>query len=324
MRKAQLLAAITGLLAGLTMATSDATSAEIVYPQDTVTLVTHSSAGGGTDVFLREVIKHLGTIIDADFVVENVTGGSGAKAMALIATSPADGSILYGTTPTFINTSILSGVEYTYEDMEPLVNVFLDPQIVYTRGDSPFNSLAEVIEAAKANPGQQRWGVSTPGSLDRQVMEKMKALTETDVVIVTHEGGGDLLINVLNGTLDVGVGEIQELVGQIEAGDIKLLATYTDERLETFPDVPTAREQGIDLVVDKFRGLAGPKGLSEDVIAAWEQAIPLLLEDPDFKAYYQEGSLVPAFMPHDEYAVFIGNFAGEQEAFMKEYGITEE
>jgi putative tricarboxylic transport membrane protein len=324
MRKAQLLAAITGLLAGLTMATSDATSAEIVYPQDTVTLVTHSSAGGGTDVFLREVIKHLGTIIDADFVVENVTGGSGAKAMALLATSPADGSILYGTTPTFINTSILSDVEYTYEDMEPLVNVFLDPQIVYTRGDSPFNSLAEVIEAAKASPGQQRWGVSTPGSLDRQVMEKMKALTETDVVIVTHEGGGDLLINVLNGTLDVGVGEIQELVGQIEADEIKLLATYTDKRLETFPDVPTAREQGIDLVVDKFRGLAGPKGLPEDVIAAWEQAIPLLLEDPEFKAYYQESSLVPAFMPHDEYVAFIDKFADEQQAFMKEYGITEE
>jgi putative tricarboxylic transport membrane protein len=324
MRKAQLSASIAGLLAGLTMATSDATSAEIAYPQDTVTLVTHSSAGGGTDVFLREVIKHLGTIIDADFVVENVTGGSGAKAMALIATSPADGSILYGTTPTFINTSILSDVEYSYEDMEPLVNVFLDPQIVYTRGDSPFNSLAEVIEAAKASPGQQRWGVSTPGSLDRQVMEKMKALTGTDVVIVTHEGGGDLLINVLNGTLDVGVGEIQELVGQIEADEIKLLATYTDERLETFPDVPTAREQGIDLVVDKFRGLAGPKGLPEDVIAAWEQAIPLLLEDPEFKAYYQESSLVPAFMPHDEYVAFIDKFADEQQAFMKEYGITEE
>jgi tripartite-type tricarboxylate transporter receptor subunit TctC len=324
MRKAPLLVPITGLLASLSLATSDAASQEITYPQDTVTLVTHSSAGGGTDVFLREVIKHLGNIIAADFVVENVTGGSGAKAMALIATSPPDGSILYGTTPTFINTSLLSDVEYTYEDMEPLVNVFLDPQIVYTRADSPFNSLAEVVEGAKADPGQQRWGVSTPGSLDRQVMEKMKALTGVDVIIVTHEGGGDLLINVLNGTLDVGVGEIQELVGQIEAGEIKLLASYTDERLEGFPDLQTAREQGIDLVVDKFRGLAGPKGLPDDVIAAWEQAIPLLLEDPDFKAYYQEGSLVPAFKSHDEYVQFIGDFADEQAAFMKEYGITED
>jgi tripartite-type tricarboxylate transporter receptor subunit TctC len=155
-------------------------------------------------------------------------------------------------------------------------------------------------------------------------MEQLKAITGTDPVIVTHEGGGDLLINVLNGTLDVGVGEIQELRGQIEAGEVKLLASYTQDRLDTYPDLMTAREQGIDLVVDKFRGLAGPKGLPEDVVAAWEAAIPALLEDPDYQKFYEESSLVPAFMPHDDYAQFIGNFAEGQRAFMEEYGITEE
>jgi putative tricarboxylic transport membrane protein len=324
MRKSRLLMPLGGVLVGLVLATGDATSADVEYPHDTVTLVTHSSPGGGTDVFLREMVKHLGPIMGVDFVVENASGGSGAKAMALLATSAPDGTIFYGTTPTFINTSILSDVEYTYEDLEPLVNVFLDPQIVYTRGDSPFDSLADVIEAAKGNPGQQKWGVSTPGSLDRQVMEQLKAQTGVDVIIVTHEGGGDLLINVLNGTLDVGVGEIQELVGQIEAGEVKLLASYTAERLATHPELMTAREQGIDLVVDKFRGLAGPKGLPADVVAAWEQAIPLLLEEPGFKAYYQEGALVPAFMPHGEYGAFIARFAEDQKKFMAEYGITED
>jgi putative tricarboxylic transport membrane protein len=145
MRKVKLLVPIVALVAGLSLSTSDATSADIDYPHDTVTLVTHSSPGGGTDVFLREVIKHLGPIMGVNFVVENIRGGSGAAAMAALATAPADGSIFYGTTPTFINTSILSDVEYTYEDLEPLVNVFLDPQIVYTRADSPFDSLAEVI-----------------------------------------------------------------------------------------------------------------------------------------------------------------------------------
>jgi tripartite-type tricarboxylate transporter receptor subunit TctC len=315
---------LTGLLAGLTLAASDGIGAEVDYPLDTVTLVTHSSPGGGTDVFLREVIKHLGPIMGVDFVVENIRGGSGAKAMAALATAPADGAMFYGTTPTFINTSILSDVEYTYEDLEPVVNVFFDPQIVYTRADSPFDTLAAVIEDAHQHPGEQKWGVSTPGSLDRQVMEKMKVLTGTDPVIVTHEGGGDLLINVLNGTLDVGVGEIQELRGQIEAGEIKLLASYTQDRLDTFPELQTAREQGIDLVIDKFRGLAGPKGLPDEIIAAWEAAIPVLLEDPEFKKFYQDSSLVPAFMPHDQYVEFIGEFAAEQKDFMQKYGITEE
>ena len=132
------------------------------YPHDTVKLVTHSKAGGGTDVFLREMIKHLGKHMGTSFVVENVRGGSGAKAMALLATSPADGSIFYGTTPTFVNTSLLSKPEYTYKDLEPIANVFLDPQIVYARADSPYASLSDVVEAAKKDGSSVKFGVTTP------------------------------------------------------------------------------------------------------------------------------------------------------------------
>src|SRR3546814_3311393 len=106
-----------------------------------------------------------------NFVVENVRGGSGAKAMAKLATAPADGSIFYGTTPTFINTSLLSSPDYTYKDLAPVVNVFLDPQIVYVRADSAFDSLDEVVEKAKAEPGSVKFGVTTPGSLEDRVVE---------------------------------------------------------------------------------------------------------------------------------------------------------
>ena len=137
-------------------------------------------------------------------------------------------------------------------------------------------------------------------------------------------GGGELLISVLNGTVDLGIGEVQELTGQLEAGEVRLIATYTEDRLDNFPDVQTAKEQGIDLVVNKFRGIAGPKGLPDDVIAAWEAAIPAVLEAEAFKKWYSDASLVPAFMPHDEYGPFIDDFAMQQEAFFKEYGITED
>ncbi len=294
------------------------------YPHDSVTLVTHSKSGGGTDVFLREMVKHLGPYLGADFVVENVRGGSGAKAMAKLATSPADGSIFYGTTPTFINTSLLSEPEYTYQDLMGVTNVFLDPQIVYVKGDSPFNSLTEVVDAAKADPGAVIFGVTTPGSLDRQVMEKFKALTGTDSPIVTHDGGGELLISVLNGTVSLGIGEIQELTAQLEAGEVRIITTYTDERLDDFADVPTAKEQGIDLVVNKFRGIAGPKGLPEDITAKWEAAIQGVLEDEAFKAWYEAQSLVPFFKNTSDYNVFLEEFAVGQQAFFKEYGITDD
>lgn len=315
---------IGALVAGLVTALPAAAQDKVEYPVDTVTLVTHSSPGGGTDVYLREMVKHLSEYIDANFVVENVRGGSGAKAMAHIATGAADGSLLYGTTPTFINTSLLSNPEYSYEDMKGVVNIFLDPQIVYVRAESPYQTLAEMVEAAKAEPGSIKYGVTTPGSLDRQVMEKFKAITGAEGPVITHDGGGDLLISVLNGTVDLGIGEVQELRSQLEAGQVRLIATYTKERLEEFPEVETATEQGIDLVVNKFRGLAGHRDLPEEVLSAWEEAIPQVLEDPEFREWYRASALVPNFMPSEEYDQFLKDFAEDQKAFFVEYNITEE
>lgn len=294
------------------------------YPFDTVTLVTHSSPGGGTDVFLREMAGFLGEAMGTTFVVENVTGGSGSNAMAQLATSPADGSIFYGTTPTYINTSLLSDLEYDYTDLEGVVNVFQDPQIVFVRGDSPYQSLGELIEAAKADPASVLFGVTTPGSLDRQVMEQFKAMTGVTSPVITHDGGGELLVSVLNGTVSVAIGEIQELGPQIEAGEIRLLASYTDERLENFPDVPTAREQGVDLVVNKFRGIAGPRGLPQEIKDLWAAGVQKVLQDPEFKEWYQAQSLVPAFMPAEEYEAFLAAFAEDQREFLIEYGILTE
>ncbi len=296
--------------------------AQMKYPHKNVTLITHSSPGGGTDVYLREMVKHLGPIMGVSLAVQNVRGGSGAKAMAKMANSPADGSIFYGTTPTFINTSLLSKPKYTYKDLEPLVNIFLDPQVVYVRAESPFKSLKQVIEDAKARTGKQKWGTGTPGSLERQAREKLKKVAGVDVIVVTHDGGGDLLISVLNGTVDLGVAEVQELRGQLDAKKVRLIGSFTDTPLDNFPEVKTAKAQGIDMVVTKFRGIAGPKGLPRDVIKAWEAGIQKVLASPAFKKWYERGSLVPTFMPHAAYGKFIADYAKGQQAFFKEYGIT--
>jgi putative tricarboxylic transport membrane protein len=294
------------------------------YPHKTVKLVTHSSPGGGTDVFLRELIKHLSPIMGVNFAVENIRGGAGAKAIAYLAGSPADGSVFYGTTPSYINTSLLSKPEKTFEDLDPVVNLFQDPQIVFVRADSPYKTLKDVVDDAKKRPNQVRVGVSTPGSLDRQVMEQFKAETGSEMTIITHDGGGDVMLSVLNGTSNVGIGEIAELRGQIDAKKIRLITTYTEQRLAQFPDVPTAKEQGMNLVVRKFRGIAGPKGLPKDIIEAWETATQKVLQDPKFKAWYEKDALVPAYIGHEDYKKFTAEFAEGQKAFFTKYGITTE
>lgn len=286
-----------------------------------VRLVTHSSPGGGSDVFLREMIPHLTRVMGGTFVVENVQGGSGARAVAAVAAAKPDGRLLYATTPTYVYTSLLSRPDARYTDLEPLVNMFFDPEVLYTAADSRFATLADVLAHARSGGG--RWGAANPASLERQVMERVKQRAKVTPSVTTFEGGGDMLLNVLNHTLDMGVGELQEIRAQLDAGRLRLLAVVGDARLPQYPQIPTAREQGVDLAVRKFRGLAGPKGLPRDVIGKWEAAVPKLLDDPAYRALYTANGLQPGFMPHDEYVTFMTAFGKETEAFLHESGVIE-
>ncbi len=295
--------------------------AQYAYPHEVVTLVTHSSPGGGSDVFLRELARYLGPALGVEFVVENVRGGSGARAMARLASAPADGRIFYAVTPTYIYTSLLSRPANSFNDLEPLVNVFFDEEVVYTRADGPLQTLADVIATARSRRG--RWGASTPASLERQALEQLKAAAGVEAAIVSHEGGGDLMLNVLNGTLDIGVGEAQEIRGQLAANRLRVLAVFSAERVADLPAVPTVQESGYDLVLTKFRGLAGPRGLPHEIIVAWELAIQQVLADPDYRNVYEAEMLSAAFMPHADYGPFIDGFASRTEAYLRRTGVLQ-
>lgn len=291
------------------------------YPVDTITMLTHSRPGGGSDVFLRELSRHLSQELGANIIIKNVTGGSGASAIAELARAKPDGSKFYATTPTFIYTSLLSQPAYTYKDVDPLVNLFFDPELIYTSADSPFQSLEDVLNKARTTRGL--WGAANPASMERQSLEQLKLATGVNAAVISHEGGGDLMINVLNGTLDIGVGEAQELQSQLEAGSLRLLATLSDTRLAQFPDIPTVEELGYQVVVRKFRGIAGPKGLPAEVIELWEQAIQNVMASPQYQASYLADNLRPNYIKHADYQAFIDDFAKETETYLRSVGIIE-
>jgi len=307
------------LAAAVVGALGTSAQAQDKYPSGVIALITHSSPGGGSDVFLREMLPYLTPYVGGTLIVQNVQGGSGAKAVATTAAAPPDGLMFYATTPTYIYTSLLSHTSATYKDLEPLVNVFYDPEVIYTATDSDYPDLKSVIDHAKSSRG--KWGAANPASLERQALEQIKRKTGANASIVTFEGGGDMLINVLNHGLDIGVGEVEEIRPQLDAGKVRMLAVIGDKRLDQFPDLKTAREQGVDVSVLKFRGLAGPKNTPPEVVAAWEAAIPKLLADPAYKKVYLENNLQPGFMKHDDYVKFIDQFGSDTQAFLKASGV---
>ena len=303
------------------LALVSAAHGQTAYPAQRVTLVTHSSPGGGTDLFLRDLAKYLAPIMKTSFAVENVRGGSGATAVAKVAAAKPDGSMLYGTTPTYIQTTLLSKPPVGWDGLDPVAIVFLDPEVIYTRADSPHKTLADAIAYAKANPSKVRWGASNPASLERLAMERLSRVTGVKVPIVSHEGGADQMIGVLNGTYDIGIGEIQELKAQLDAGKVRLLAVLNDKRLDGLPNLPTAKEQGVNVVVTKFRGLAAPKGTPDEVAAAWEDGLRKVLELPAYKAEYGKENLIPVLMGRAEARKFTTQFAKDTAESLKELGV---
>ena len=309
-----------GLLAQSTTAQAQ-TPAQAAYPVNRVTLVTHSSPGGGTDLFLRELTQYLTPLMKTSFSVENIRGGSGATAVAHVAAAKPDGGTFYGTTPTYIQTTLLSKPAVGYDGLDPIAIVFIDPEVLYTRTESPHKTLGNVIAFAKANPGKSRWGASNPASLERLALERLARSTGVKVPIVSHEGGGDQMIGVLNGTYDIGIGEMQELKGQLEAGKIRLLAVLTEKRLDGLPKLATAKEQGFNVVVTKFRGIAGPKGVSDEVAKAWEDGLRKALDNPAYKAAIAKENLIPALMGRAEARKFTAQFVQDVTASLKELGV---
>jgi len=300
-------------------AAAPAPSLAVPYPVKVVTLVTHSSPGSGSDVVLREQIKYLQRYINTTFIVENDEGGSGAKAVSRVAAAKPDGSMFYAATPTYVLTSLMSKPTNTYRDLEPLVNFFNDSEVVYTRAQSPYKTLKDVIDHARSARG--RWGVSNPASLERESAEELKRAAKVNTAIISHDGGSDMMINVLNGTLDIGIGEIEEIRAQLEANKVRLLATFNPQRIAAYPDVPTAKELGYDVVLTKFRGLAAPKGLPPAIVKIWNDAAQKVLNDPEYKKSYLAENLAPHFMGHDEYGPFITQFASDTATFLKSTGV---
>jgi putative tricarboxylic transport membrane protein len=129
------------------------------------------------------------------------------------------------------------------------------------------------------------------------------------------------MIGVLNGTFDVGIGEIQEVRAQLDANRIRLLGVVTENRLPEFPDLPTAREQGVDLVVTKFRGLAGPKGIPDDIAAQWESALRTVLASPAYREVYTKEALVPVMLGRERARAFTKDAGKDIADALREMGV---
>jgi tripartite-type tricarboxylate transporter receptor subunit TctC len=276
-----------------------------VYPSRPITIIVPYAPGGGGDTFTRAIAVQARDILGTKILVENRMGGGATIGVGSVARSPADGYTLgfVSSSPVVVVPNFFDVPYDPVTDLTYLARFVVSPYPVLVRGDSSFNSFTELLDYARENPGKLRW--STAG-INGAPHIATKAALQTEGVesaFVPMQGSTEVLAGLLGSTIDMGV--MSDYAGPLAAGDVRILAEIGPEPIEGYPDIPTYKELGYPLAPTIFFGLAGPAGLPDDVIRAWESALKTISESDSFKEVTQRLNGNVTYLDHAAFQALV-------------------
>lgn len=278
---------IAGAVAGVAMLASAAVVQAQDYPNGPIEVINNSKPGGGSDIFLRFATEKAAGILGAEFIHQSKTGGVATNTLKYVSGKPADGQTLFIVNAGTALTMMRGKVDLTRDDIVPLVRGTIDPEFVVVKAGR-FADAAAFIDYAKNNSVKQA-GTKVGGNPHVSALIFRNAVGMKKQVYVPFEKSGEIVINVVNGNVDVALLNFDEFESQAAAGEVEALAILTPERSSNSPETPTGHEVGIKANIAVVRGIGVLKGTPEPVIQKLEAA---LLESMNSKGYmdYLAGS----------------------------------
>lgn len=277
------------------------------FPREPILFVVAGQPGGGADVQARNIIAAIerAQIVDQPAAVLNKGGGGAQDPFTFTASKAGNPHYLLATTAQFITYTLTGQAAYTTDEFTPIASLISDPSVIVVPDSSPYQSLSDLIDAAKANPGQINYGGGVTGTQDHMSLLTLQEATDTEFNFVSFGGGGELYAAVLGEQVEVANGNPSDFLVSLESGDLRCLAILSEERstAPTIEDCPTAKEQGFDVVWEIFRGWSAPAGISEEDIAGLEDMLRAVTEDPQFQEeYIQRNGQRLEFLDHVAFA----------------------
>lgn len=263
------------------------------YPERGMAIVAPSGAGGGWDLTARSIAKTMnGTkLIEEPITVENKPGGGGAVFMAEYATKEVDNDymMMVKSPPILINNNKAEGNSpYGYKDTTPLAQLTRDYGAIVVQADSEFQTLEELLEAIKADPTAITLaGGSAPGSMDHLVgiLPAFEyGIDPKSVKYVSYDGGGEAVAALLGNNADVIATDASTISEYVKSGDVRVLAVSSPEPLEgDLSEVPTFKDAGIDAEFTIWRGIFGPKNMSDGAKTYWSEKLEEMSNTDEWK-----------------------------------------
>ena len=293
---------------------------------DKVHFLIPGGAGGGWDGTARgtgEALTKSGIAGSASY--ENMSGGGGGKAIGFLIENAASnhGTMMVNSTPIIIR-SLTGRFPHNFRDLTMIAGTIGDYQALITGKNSPYKNFADVVAAYKKDPKKVSvGGGSVPGSLDHLVAAmafQAAGADPTKVKYIPYDAGGKLNAAILSGEVAAGSTGFSEAVALAKAGEMRILAVTSPERVPAFKDAPTLKEQGFDVTFVNWRGFFGAPGLPEEKADQYRKALAAMYATPEWKAVRDRNGWVDIHNPGKKFTAFLENQEKVIKKLMQQLG----
>jgi len=282
--------------------------AQAAWPTGPVTFVVGYSAGGSSDINARELAQIMSPILGQQIVVDNKGGATGSIGVRSVAAAKPDGytlSYAIGTN-VVINPWVQKGMIDTLSAVIPVCQCTDYEYVLAVNTKVLANTLAELVALARKEPGKLTYSSSGVGGNNHLAGALFAEASGIDITHVPYKGTGPALADVISGVITMNFSSLPPAVSQIKGGTLKALAVTGDKRLTSLPDVPTLKEQGVDVVVKGWTGIFAPARTPDPILDAVEKAAKQAMKDPRWAdALDRDGVEQPPDRTRAEFATYV-------------------
>jgi tripartite-type tricarboxylate transporter receptor subunit TctC len=296
-----------------------------VYPSHAVSMIVPFPAGGGVDAVARIVAEKLAAGLGQQVIIDNRGGVAGVIGMRVAAKAAADGYtiVMSHTGITAINPTLYANPGYDpRRDFTPIGLIATTPIVLMTNTTFPVRSVSDFIALAKREPSKLNIGTPPPGTGSYLSAELFKAAAGIDFTIVTYKGTGPLTNDLLGGHVPIAFNVLAPAMGNLQAGNLRAIATAGPTRLSLMPDIPTIAESGLPgFEAVLHYGLMAPAGTPADIVERLNRELRAAVNEPEVKARILADGGDPLPSTPQEYAADIAKEEPKWSALIKKLGL---
>ena len=279
------------------------------YPSKAIRVVVPFPPGGGTDIIAREVTQKVAASTGWTFVIDNKPGAGGNLGVDAAAKAPADGyTLVLGQTSNLaINPTLYAKMPYNpQKDLAPIVLVANAPLVMVTGVGSPYKTLADAVNAAKAKPGGVNFASPGNGTVAHLTSELFQRAAGVNTQHIPYKGAAQALTDVISGTVELYMSSVPTLLGQIKQGKLRALAVTSDNRVDDLPDTPTINESGYKgFNAVTWFGFLAPAGTPPEVLKLLNAEFNKALQQPALRKKLGDEGADPAGGSAEQFATLI-------------------